>query len=148
MKLKKVKYGLHRRLATGLLVSVSMMVPATLLAGPRVEHASIVPIASHGNSEIAPWTVSLSSSSQRDEDTASDEVRADRPAWAGLFDVETNSGLPSLDSDHRRESSSGTASAERFDSERKRLAGKRVARGTYSGLRLLQRILSNGQDRR
>ena len=145
MKLKKVKRSLHRSLATGLLVLVSMTVPATLLAA-KVEHASIVPVAWQGNSEIAASAASLFSSSQGDEDTVSDQVRADR--FADLPDVETNSGLPSLDSDHRRESSSTTASSERFDSERKRSAGRRVARGTYGGLRLLQRIFSNGQDRR
>ena len=145
MKLKKVKRSLHRSLATGLLVLVSMTVPATLLA-VKVEHASIVPVAWQGNSEIAASAASVSSSSQGDEGTVSDQVRADR--LADLPDVETNSGLPSLDSDHRRESSSTTASAERFDSERKRWAGRRVARGTYGGLRLLQRIFSNGQDRR
>ncbi len=153
MKLKKVKRSLHRSLATGLLVLVSMTVPATLLAA-KVEHATIVSVASQtivsvasqGNSGIAASAASVSSSSQGDEDTVSDQVGTDR--LADLPDVETNSGLPSLDSDHRRESSSTTASAERFDSERKRSAGRRVARGTYGGLRLLQRIFSNGQDRR
>ena len=52
MKLKKVKRSLHRRLATGLLVSVSMTLPATLSAA-KVEHATIVSVASQGNSEIA-----------------------------------------------------------------------------------------------
>ena len=147
MKLKKVKRHLHRGLATGSLVLMSMAVPATLLAA-KVEHASIVPIASQGNSEIAPWAASLSSSSQGGEDTASDEVGADRRAWAGLFGVETNSELPLLDSDPRRESSSATAPATRFDSERKRSAGRRVAAGTLWRLRFLQRVFSNGQDPR
>ncbi len=142
MKLKKVKYGLHRRLATGLLVSVSMTLPATPSAA-KVEHASIVPVAWQGNSEVARSAASVSSSSKGDEDTVFDEVGTDRPA--DLFDVETNSGLPSLDSDHRRESSSTTASAARFDSERKRPARRRVAAGTLGGLRILQRVLSNGQ---
>ena len=144
MKLK-VKRGFHRRLATGLLVSVSMTFPATLSAA-KVEHASIVFVASQGNSEIALPAASASSSSQGDEEPVSDQVGADQ--LADLPDVETNSGLPSLDSDHRRESSSITASAARFDSERKRPARRRVAAGTLGGLRILQRVLANGQEPR
>ncbi len=148
MKLKRVKRSLHRSLATGLLVLVSMTVPATLLAA-KVEHATIVSVASQtivsvasqGNSGIAASAASVSSSSQGDEGTVSDQVRADR--LADLPDVETNSGLPSLDSDHRRESSSTTAFAERL--ERKRPARRRVAAGTFGGLRILQRVFSNGQ---
>ncbi len=124
MKLKKVKRSLHRSLATGLLVLVSMTVPATLLA-VKVEHASIVPVAWQGNSEIAASAASVSSSSQG---------------------VETNSGLPVLDSDHRRESSSTTASAARFDSERNRSARRRAAASTLTGLRILQLVFSNGQN--
>ena len=144
MKIKKVKRGFHRGLATGLLVSVSMTLPATLLAAPKVEHASIVSVASQGNSEIAPSAASLPSSSQGDEGSVSAEVGANRRA--DLFDAETNSGLPSLDSDHRRKSSTATASAARFDSERKRPARRRVAAGTLGGLRILQRVLANGQS--
>ncbi len=124
MKLKKVNRGLHRGLAAGLLISVSMILPATLSAA-KEEHASIVSVASQGNSEIAPSAASVSSSAQG---------------------VETNSGLPVLDSDHRRESSSTTASTARFDSERKRTAGRRVAAGTLTGLRILQLVFSNGQN--
>ncbi len=136
MKLKKMKRGLLRGLATGLLVSVSMTLPATPSAA-KVEHASIVPAAWQGNSEVAPSAASVSSSSQGDEDTVFDEV---------LFDVETNSGLPSLDSDHRRESSSTTASAARFDSERNRSARRRAAASTLTGLRILQLVFSSGQN--
>ncbi len=143
MKLKKEKRGLHRGLATGLLVLVSMTLPATLSAA-KVEHASIVSVASQGNSEIVPSAASVSSSSQGDEDTVFDQVGADRPA--DLFDVETNSGLPVLHSDHTRESSSTTASTARFDSERKHTAGRRVAAGTVTGLRILQLVFSNGQN--
>ncbi len=152
MKLKKVKRSLHRSLATGLLVLVSITVPATLLAAPKVEHATIVSVvsqtivsvASQGNSGIAASAAAVSSSSRGDEEPVSDEVGADRPA--DLFDVETNSGLPVLDSDHARESSSSTASTARFDSERKRTAGRRVAAGTVTGLRILQLVFSNGQN--
>ncbi len=143
MKPKKVKRSLHRGLATGLLVSVSVTLPATLSAA-KVEHASIVPVAWQGNSEIAPSAASVSSSSQGDEDTVFDEVGTDRPA--DLFEVETNSGLPSLDSDHRRESSSTTVSAARFYSERKRSVRRRVAASTLTGLRILQLVFSNGQN--
>ena len=143
MKLKKVKRGLHHGLATGLLVSVSMTVPGALSAA-KVEHASIVSVASQGDSEIVPVAASVSSSSQGNEDTVSD----DRRARADLFDVETNSELALLDSDHRRESSLTTAPASRFDSERKRTARRRVAAGTLGGLRILQRVFSNGQNPR
>ncbi len=139
MKLKKMKRGLLRGLATGLLVSVSMSLPATLSAA-KVEHASIVSVARQGNSEIAPSPASVSSSSHGNENTSSDQVGADR--LADLPD-ETNPGLPVLDSDHRRESLSTTA---RFDSEMKRSAGRRVAAGTLTGLRILQLVFSNGQN--
>ena len=144
MNLEKVKLSFHRGLATGLLVLVSMTVPATLLAA-KVEHASIASVASQGNSEVASSAASVSSSSRGDEDAASDEVGAGRPAFAGLFDVETNSGLLLLDSAHRRNSSFTTAPAARFDSERRRNAGRRAAAGTLGGLRILQRVFSNGQ---
>ena len=143
MKLKKVKRSLHRSLATGLLVLVSMTVPATLFAA-KVEHASIVSVASHGNSEVVSLAASVSSRSQGDEDAASDQIGANRPAFADLFDVETNSGLALLDSHPRRNSSFGSAPAARFDSERKRSAGRRAAAGTLGGLRFLQRVFSNG----
>ncbi len=143
MKLEKMKHGLLRGLATGLLVSVSMTLPATLSAA-KVEHASIVPVAWQGNSEIAPSGASVSSSSRGDENAVSDQVGADRRA--DLFDLVTNSGLLVVDSDHRRASSSATASAARFDSERKRTAGRRAAAGTLGGLRILQRVFSNGQS--
>ena len=143
MKLEKMKRGLLRGLVTGLLVSVSMTLPATLSAA-KVEHASIVSVAWQGNSEVAPSAASVSSSSQGDEDTVFDEVGTDRPA--DLFDVETDSGLPSLDSDHRRESSFTTVSGARFDSERNRSARRRTAAGTLTGLRILQLVFSNGQN--
>ena len=147
MNLKKVKRGFHPGLATGLLVLVSMTFPATLLAA-KVEHASIVSLASQGNYEIAPAATSVSSSSQGVEGSVSANVGSNRPAFADLFDVETNSGLSSLDSGHRRESSFATAPAARFDAERKRTAGRRVAAGTFGGLRILQRVFGNGQDPR
>ena len=144
MKLK-MKRGFHRGLATGFLISVGMTLPATLSAA-KVEHATIVSVASQGNSEIAASAASVSFSLQGDEDTVADQVGDDR--LADLPDVETNSRLPSLDSDHRRQSSPTTAPASRFDSERKRSAERRVAAGTLGGLRFLQRIFSNGQDPR
>ena len=147
MKLKKVKRSLHRGLATGSLILVSMAVPASLLAA-KVEHASIVSVASQGNSEIAPWgAVSLSSSLQGDEEPVFDEVGADRPR-ADLFDVKTNSELPLLGSDPRREASSTSAPAARFESERKRSVGRRAAAATLGGLRLFQRVFSNGRGPR
>ena len=147
MKLTRVKPGLHRGLATGLLVLVSMTLPATLLA-VKVEHASIVSVASRGNSEIASSAAFLPSSSRRDEGSVSDEVGVTRRAGSDLVDVENNSGLPSLDSEDRQEASFSTASAARFDFERKRPVGRRVAAGTLGGLRILQRIFSNGQPPR
>ena len=143
MKLKKMKRGLLRGLATGLLVLVSMTLPATLSAA-KVEHASIVSVASQGNSEIAPSATSVSSGSQGDEDTFLDHVAADR--LADLPDVETNAGLPVLDSDRSQESSSTTVSAARFYSERKRSVRRRVAASTLTGLRILQLVFSNGQN--
>ena len=142
MKLKKVKRGLHRRLATGVLVLVTMTVPATLLAA-KVEHASIVSVARQGSSEIAPSVASVSASSRGDEEPAAYGVGVDRRA--DLFDLVTNSGLRVVDSDDRRESSSTRVSAARFDSERKRPVRRRVAAGTLGGLRILQRVLANGQ---
>ena len=147
MKLKKVKPGLHRGLATGVLVLVSMSLPATLSA-VKVEHASIVSVASRGNFEIASSAAFLPSSSRRDEGSVADEVGSTRRAGSDRVDVETNSGLPSLDSEDRQEASFSTGSAARFDSERKRTAGRRVAAGTLGGLRILQRIFSNGQSPR
>ncbi len=143
MKLKKTKRGLLRGLATGLLVSVSMTLPATLSAA-KVEHASIVSVARQGNSEIAPSAASVSVSSRGDEEPVAYGVVADR--HAEVFDLVTNSGLRVVDSDQRRESSSTTASAARFDSERKRTARSRVAAGTLTGLRILQLVFSNGQN--
>ena len=145
MKLKKVKRGLHRRLATGVLVLVTMTVPAALLAA-KVEHASIVSVARQGNSEIAPSVASVSASSRGDQEPVAYGVVADRRAE--VFDLVTNSGLRVVDSDDRRESSSTTASAARFDSERKRPVRRRVAAGTLGGLRILQRVLANGQNPR
>ena len=143
MNLKKVKPSLHRGLATGLLVSMSMTVPTTLFAA-KLEHASLVSVASQGNSDVALSAASLSSSSPSDEDAASDEVGANRPSFADHLNVETTSGLPQLDSTHRRNSSFATAPAARFDLERRRSAGRRAAAGTLGGLRFLQRIFSNG----
>ena len=147
MNLKKVKHGFPPGLATGLLVLVSMTVPATLMAA-KVEHASITSLASQGSSEIVPSATSVSSTSQGDEGSVSANVGTNRPAFADLFDVETNSGLSSLDSGHRRESSFATAPAARFDAERKRTAGRRVGAGTLGGLRILQRVFGNGQNSR
>ena len=124
MKLKKVKRSLDRRLASGVLVLVSITVPAILLVAKWSTPRSC-PLPRKGTPK-SPRAAFRSSSSQGEEDTASDEVGAVRRWWAGLFDVETNSGLPLLDSDHRREASSTTAPAARFDSERKRSAGRRV----------------------
>ena len=142
MKLK-TKYGFHRGLATGVLMLVSMSLPATLSAA-KVEHASIVSIALQGNSEIAPSAAS--GSSRGDKEPVFEEVGADRRV--DLFDLVTNSGLLVVDSDHRRASSSAAASAARFDSERKRPLRRRVAAGTLGGLRILQRVLANGQNPR
>lgn len=144
MKLK-MKRGFHRGLATGFLISVSMTLPATLSAA-KVEHASIVSVASQGNSEIVPSVASVSASSRGDEEPASYGVGVDRRA--DLFGLVTNSGLRVVDSDHRRESSSSTASATRFDSERKHTARRRAAEGTLGGLRILLRVLRNGQNPR
>ena len=86
----------------------------------------------------------MSSGSQGYEDTFLDHVGADR--LADLPDVETNAGLPSLDSDRSRESSSTTVSAARFYSERMRSVRRRVAASTLTGLRILQLVFSNGQN--
>ena len=147
MKLTRVKLGLHRGLATSVLVLVSMSLPATLSA-VKVEHASIVSVASRGNFGIGPSATFLPSSSRRDEGSVADEVGANRRAGADLVDVENNSGLSAIDSEDRQEASFSTASAARFDSERKHTAGRRLAAGTLGGLRILQRIFSNGQSPR